>query len=349
MTNTSHEAKVDAVARQVRAFYERKQQAKIYHGATNSTRPISSASNYVDVSGLTEVVAVNTEEQYALVEPNVPLDKLIDATTKHGLIPPVVAEFPGITVGGAVQGGSGESSSFKQGTFHDTCLEYEIVLGDGSRITASRTEHADLFWGMSCAYGSLGVLTLIRIRLIPAAKYVKLRYYRTTGHADAVNKLKMQCKSDADFVDGILFSPDKGVIVVGTYTNEAQAPKKARFTRAIDEWFYLHVERLIDRHDSYEEVVPLKDYLFRYDRGGFWVAKYGFKHVPFNRLTRLSLASLFKTRTLFKLVHGSNYAYLVFAQDICLPEDSVVSFLEYADEALSVYPLWLCPLTTSSA
>ncbi len=85
----------------------------------------------VDVSNFDEIIEINTAKLYAVVEANVPLDKLVDASLKFGLIPLVVSEFPGITVGGAVQGGAGESSSFKWGCLHETCLEYEVVTASG--------------------------------------------------------------------------------------------------------------------------------------------------------------------------------------------------------------------------
>lgn len=332
------------VIEQVKGFSARQEKVRIYHGSTNSTRPFQSGpKHYVDASQLDQVIEINTAERYVVVEPNVPLDRLVDATVAHGLVPPMVAEFPGITVGGAIQGGSGESSSFRWGGFHDTCLEYEIVLGNGELVAASRTEHADLFWGMSCAYGSLGVLTKVKIQLVPATTYVRVRYERTNGHAEAVRAIQAASARAVDFVDGILFSPKHGTVITGTYTNDKTLPV-ARFRRAIDDWFYLHAETVSREHPVYEELIPLRDYLFRYDRGGFWVAKYGFQKVPFNRFTRLLLAGFFKTRTLYKLMQGSNYAYRFLVQDICLPEDKVVDFLDFAKRQYTIYPLWLCPL-----
>lgn len=49
-----------------------------------------------------------------LAEPNVPMDSLLEACLQHGLLPPVVMEFPGITVGGGFAGTAGESSSFSE-------------------------------------------------------------------------------------------------------------------------------------------------------------------------------------------------------------------------------------------
>lgn len=104
------------------------------------------------------------------------MDKLLAFTLKHNLMPPVVPEFPGITVGGAVQGGSGESGSFKYGEFHDSCFEYEMILGNGEIVTASATQNPDLFAGTDSSYGSLGIMTKVSISLVPAHKYVELTY-----------------------------------------------------------------------------------------------------------------------------------------------------------------------------
>lgn len=81
------------------------------------------------------------------VEPNVPTDALVEFLQPFGLVPPVVMEFPGITVGGGFAGTSGESSSFKYGFFDRTVQSIEIVLGNGEVVTASERERPDLFAG----------------------------------------------------------------------------------------------------------------------------------------------------------------------------------------------------------
>lgn len=99
-----HKKKVDSLKRQIADFYSRGVRFKIFHGSTNSTRVQRfDLDQTLDTSNLDQVLAV--DENYAIVEPNVPMDKLVDATLEYGLIPPVVMEFPGITVGGGVQGG----------------------------------------------------------------------------------------------------------------------------------------------------------------------------------------------------------------------------------------------------
>lgn len=96
-----HREAVAQIAADVRGFYDRKESFRIYHGATNSTRLSKyQMGHVVDTSGLNSVLKLDQKARTALVEPNVPMDHLVECTMKYGLIPPVVMEFPGITVGG---------------------------------------------------------------------------------------------------------------------------------------------------------------------------------------------------------------------------------------------------------
>src|SRR3990167_5601697 len=260
----------------VRYFYSQKKKVKIYHGSTNSTRSLRFENGkVVDISKLNRVITVDVGERYVLVEPNVSMDTLVECTLQYGLVPPVVMEFPGITVGGGIQGGAGESSSFKYGLFHDSCLEYEIILGNGEIITASPTKNEDLFYGTACSYGSLGVITLVRLRLVPAKKFVHLAYHVTKSSDEAVNLIEKKVGEAVNFVDGIIFTKDRGVIMVGKFSDKNDLPVST-FSRRSDELFYLHADKISQRYETYEEIIPIKDYLFRYDRGGFWVGRYVF-------------------------------------------------------------------------
>ncbi|HZR83023.1 MAG TPA: FAD-binding protein [Candidatus Binatia bacterium] len=82
----------------------------------------------------------------APAEPGVTFAELVAAAMPYGLAPIVVPELPTITIGGAVSGCSLESTSFRWGGFHDTCLEYEVITarGDVLRCTPDN-EHALVF------------------------------------------------------------------------------------------------------------------------------------------------------------------------------------------------------------
>jgi hypothetical protein len=96
-------------------------------------------------------------------EPMVQMKALVDATLKHGMLPRVLPEFKHITVGGAIMGAALESSSHMHGDFLDGCRAVELLLGNGSVIWCSRTEHADLFAALSGSYGTLALLLSAKI------------------------------------------------------------------------------------------------------------------------------------------------------------------------------------------
>ncbi len=342
----THKTRVQVLAQQMKKAYHEKRKIRIYHGSTNSTRTQNFKKNeYIDISSLDHIIHINTKGKYALVEPNVSMDQLVQATLAYNLIPPVVMEFPGITVGGGIQGGAGESSSFKWGAFHHSCLEYEIILGNGKIVTATPDTHKDLYWGTVCSYGSLGIITRIKIKLIPAKKYVRLRYHKVTRFEDAITLVKRKVSETIDFIDGIIFSKTKSVIMTGTFTDSANLPL-VTFHKASDDWFYVHAEKVIAKTTTYEEIIPLVDYLFRYNRGAFWVGRYAFHrmHLPFNRLTRFFLNPLFHTRTLYRFLQAINISQQQIIQDLCLPQEKALSFLEFIHHKTHIYPLWLCPL-----
>jgi delta24-sterol reductase len=346
LTDEQHKRRVMELAEQVKVFYGRREPFRVYHGSTNSTRVVSfERDKMVDVSGMDRVLNVDEQARVAVVEANVPMDKLVAATLRHGLVPPVVMEFPGITVGGGLQGGAGESSSHRWGTFNRTLEWFEVVLGNGEVVRASRSENADLFWGSAGSYGSLGVVTAAAVKLIPARRYVELKYEVVLSFEEARAAMQRQVAQGPEYVDGIMFARDLGVVVTGTLTDVARGPVR-RFSRARDEWFYLHAEAVAREGAAVTETVPLVDYLFRYDRGAFWTGKYAFERVgmAFNKLTRRLLDPLMHTRKMYEALQASGASQEFMIQDLALPEDRVVEFMEYVDRELGIYPLWLCPL-----
>lgn len=350
----AHERRVNSIASRVQDFYQRQQPFRIHHGSTNSTRPSDRQRNrMVDTSGLNHVIDVDVDARFILAEPNVPMDALVEATMPHGMIPPVVMEFPGITAGGGFCGTSAESSSFRYGFFDRTVSWIEMVLANGTVVAASQDENSDLFYGAASSFGTLGVTTLLRIDLIPAKKFVELTYNPVSGIEDAVSMIQRAATDPRnDFIDGIMFSKTSGVICIGSLTDgDSRAPVQ-RFTKSTDPWFYLHAEDMLrrgQRGQKTTECVPLRDYLFRYDRGAFWMGRYAYKYflTPFNRVTRWALDYFMHTRVMYHALHKSGQMKHYIIQDVAVPYPAATDFSEYIHDSFGCYPIWLCPLDNS--
>ena len=137
-------------------------------------------------------------------------------------------------------------------------------------MRASREERSDLFWGAAGSFGTLGVTTLFELKLIPAKPYVELTYHPTSSAADALSTMQTACDDETnDYVDGLMFAEDHGAIVAGKLTDD-RGQSFQRFSLAQNPWFYIHAERATKGHvESLLFTTPLRDYLFRYDRGAF--------------------------------------------------------------------------------
>lgn len=345
-----HQAAVSRISDRIQAFHQTKTSFRLYHGSTNSTRQYKvDKSRMVDTSGLNHVLSVDTEKKTCLVEPNVPMDTLVDEVSPYGLIPPVVMEFPGITVGGGWAGTAGESSGFKYGFFDCTVNWVEMVLPDGEVVKASSAENKELFHAAAGTFGTLGVTTLLELQLIDATQYVELTYHPATSIKEGM-QIMQSATQDAsnDFVDGIQFSLDRTVIITGKLTNTLPPNTKLQqFSRATDPWFYIHVDRATRGElEPVKCITPVRDYFFRYDRGAFWTGKYAYKYflTPFNRITRWALDYFMHTRVMYHALHASGHSNKYIVQDLLLPNDGAEEFIRWVDQRFGFYPLWWCPL-----
>ncbi|KAJ0123642.1 fad binding domain protein [Diaporthe amygdali] len=350
----AHDAAVAVVAARVKHFHKEQKPFRNYHGSSLSTRPSDrNRDNIVDTSSLSHVLAIDKAKKTASVEPNVSMDVLVAATMKEGLVPQVVMELPSITVGGGFSGSSGESSSFRFGLFEATINGIEIVLPTGEVAKASNSEKQDLFWGAASAFGTIGVVTLLEVQLMDAKKYVAMTYYLTKGFDNTLVRIKEETKKEEnDYIDGIAFTPESSVICCGRMVDDLPSGQKPRhFTRRGDPWFYLRVK---DAHDhllkfpenSFIDYIPLEDYLFRYDRGGFWTGRQAFEYfkVPFNRITRYVLDPFMYTRVINQAQAKTDFSYHYMIQDCGIPFQKCNEFKSWLDENIGLYPLWLCPL-----
>jgi delta24-sterol reductase len=345
-----HNSAVRRLAAEVSNLHAAQIPFRINHGSTNSTRRRDPKTTQLQITHLNHILAIDTESRIATVEPNVPLDLLVSKSLQKGLMPLVVMEFPGITIGGGFSGASGESTGWKEGLFDCSIEEIEMILGNGEIVRAVQNGvNSDLFDGARCTLGTMGVVTLLKVRLTETRDAVQLIYHHTSSVNETIDRLSGMCADENpnfDFVEAVQYSMQHGVIITGRHVSSSSARirgvPRQRFDRAIDSWFYMHAR---ETPNSYTDIVPTQSYLFRHDRGAFWSGEvflnyYGF---PNNRFFRWLLNPILTARAIYKAMLAADSADGAIVQDLLVPIDTSESFVDYIDKELKIWPLWICP------
>ena len=76
-----------------------------------------------------------------------------------------------------------EILSFQVGLYQECIEAYDVVLGDGSLIRATREDHSDLYHCLPWSHGTLGFLVALELKIIKVKPYVHMKYIPVKGKA----------------------------------------------------------------------------------------------------------------------------------------------------------------------
>jgi FAD/FMN-containing dehydrogenase len=338
---TAHDRRVEDVCARVRALAARGEPAHIAKGGVHHFVPLPGDTRFagaaVDVSALRDVLEIDAAGRLCVAEPGATFADVVRATLAHGLLPKVVPELEGITLGGAVAGGSVESMSYRHGGFHDSCREYEIVTGTGQRRTLTRDD--ELFHMIHGSYGTLAILTQITFELVDAQPYVRIDYrrHRTVASFEADLRACLQ-RDDLDFIDGIVHAADELVLCAGTFAATAPAVSDYRSTGI----YYKSTRELAEDHLS------TFDYCFRYDTECHWLSRTvpPLEWRPVRRAVGrwfLGSENLIRWTGRLEWITKRLLARPDVVVDVFIPSRRFAEFFAWYAGEVDYWPLWLVP------
>ncbi len=292
----------------------------------------------IDVRRFSSVLQIDRERRIADVEGMTTYAALADATLRHGLLPAVVPELKTITAGGAVAGLGIESSSFRFGLVHETIDEMEILLGDGSIVHCSPGENQDLFYGFPNSYGTLGYALRVKMRLIPAARHVHLTHSRFTDPSAYFAQIATSSKDTTlDYLDGTVFGRDEMYLTAGRFRDDAPYASDYTYMKI----YYRSIREKV------EDWLTARGYVWRWDTDWFWCSKHF--HVQQSAVRFLATPWALNSRTYHRLTRlshrvlpNSTGAESVI-QDVDIPIERAVEFLDFLLAEIGITPIWICP------
>jgi FAD/FMN-containing dehydrogenase len=314
-----------------------------------------SSAKGLDTSGLTGVIAVDPDARTADVAGMCTYEDLVAATLPYGLSPLVVPQLKTITLGGAVTGLGIESTSFRNGLPHESVLEMDVLTGTGEVLTVSPEQHGDLFRSFPNSYGTLGYSVRLKIELEAVKPFVALRHLRFHSLPEMVATMERIIETGGldgirvDYLDGVVFSADESYLCVGVQTTTPG--QVSDYTG--QEIYYRSIQ-----HEGgvKDDRLTIHDYLWRWDTDWFWCSRAFGAQNP--RLRRFWPRRYRRSSFYWKLI-GYDRRFDIadriekrngrpprerVVQDIEVPVERCVEFLDWFLTNVPIEPIWLCPL-----
>jgi len=263
----------------------------------------------------------------------------------------VVPQLKTITLGGAIAGVGIEATSFRHGLVHETALELDVLTGQGEVVTCTPDNaHRDLFHGFPNSYGTLGYALRVKARTLPVRPYVALEHRRFTQAEAYFADLARECRSDADFVDGVVFGANELYLTLARFADAVPYTSDYTFERI----YY----RSIRERES--DCLTTHDYLWRWDTDWFWCSKNLYAQNPIVR--RLYGRSRLNSRTYTRLMRWNSRWGFTRAldriagmhpesviQDVDIPIERAAEFLDFLLREIGITPVWICPIGAGPA
>ncbi len=303
------------------------------------------------VKNFNHLLSIDSDEGTLEVEGMMTYADLVDATLVHGFMPMVVPQLKSITIGGAIAGIGIESTSFRHGLPHETMLEMDVLLADGSVVVCTPdNQYSDLFYGIPNSYGTLGYVLKLKTPALRVQPYVEIHHIRFHDADEFFGEIENYQNSEFDFLDGTVFQPGEYYLTTGKFTSTA--PHVSDYTY-LDIYYKSIREKVTD-------YLSVKDYIWRWDTDWFWCSKNLYvqnrmmrRLVGKKRLNSTTYTKVMRWNSKWGITKSLDRLFGLHAesviQDIDIPIKKAPEFLDFLFREIDLLPIWICPIGTNEA
>jgi Delta24-sterol reductase len=275
---------------------------------------------------------------------------------------PSLPEGSKFTIGGCLGGLALGSNGYINGFFNHNVIDFDIVLGNGDILeNVSVNKNSDLFYGVGGTYGTMGIITRVKLKLIPCQEYVKIEYLHYSSFNNFYSNFKERINNKKDdLIEAFVNKKDDFTIVI------------ANFVDSIDN------RKLLDIHNPnhnfykkrkiclYKQIAEKKkynflktiDYLSRWQANSFF-GLYMFTPYSLQDYLYIGIELFLAKKSILKnnnnpcndLYSGANELVgnyerdeHVLVSDIGVPLSKLKDSLDLVDKMAKTYPLWICPI-----
>ena len=339
-------------------FYVRKQtyQQKIKNiqSQINQNKQLSKQDGHVfglpkqktpklDLSSLTDIIDIDYINNTAIVEGNISVSKILNQLMKQNYILTIPIDLYHLTISGLISGVGGGCTSFKHGFFHESVIEFDMILADGTLKTCSKTKNKELFYAIPNSLGTLGYLTKVKLAIQKAKPYVKLVYKRYNSSKQyfkdliSLTKKGNSTEVDYDYLEGTILSPTHLVILIGYNVDNISNPSKI-YSKTDIFW------KLIQDKNVDTTYFTLYDYMWRWDRDLYYTTMETPSILCNKTLRTMIPKNLMKStiyRKIAKMIKTEHNA--LDCNDIFIPFENVELFFDWFVTHYQLYPIYICP------
>ena len=311
----------------------------------------------IDTSQFDSILAIKND--YIDCESSVSVGQINRKTIPKKKMVPSLPEGDNFTVGGCLGGLALGSNSYIHGFFNNNVIDFDIVLGNGDIVrNVSKSNHSDLYYGIGGTYGTMGIITRVKMKLIDCETYVKINYLHYKSFNEFYSNFSSKIKEqNDDFIEAFVNSKDDFTIVCANFVKEVRKEDilVIKDKSILKQRHMCIYAQIANKKDS--NYLRLVDYLERYSYSAFWGH---YLYTPY-KLRDYLYAGLVYSLIPRKMIQGDglnigkyflaanqivgDYARdeHVLTTDIGVPLSNLEKALELVDDMTKTYPLWICP------